>query len=114
VRETSASEQFLLGRRELFRRQHARLVKLSKLLELGCHIICRRRRGRRGRRCILLRGWGCILLLLCLCIVSALLVRLVICCLLLRFFIRPMLVLGMVYSACCTSDNGCANRGTSY
>jgi hypothetical protein len=113
-RKRSACQQFLLGSRKLFIRQHTRIVKLGKLLKLGCQIGARRCRSRRwwGRRIGLLLGLciGCALLIS--------LINLLLCSriLLLRsgVFLSIFLLLVVADSAGCTSHNCCAYGYPSY
>jgi hypothetical protein len=68
VSAQSACQQFLLGSRELFIAQRARIMKLGELLDLGCQICCRRRLNRscvlrRGGRILLGLSIGCTLLI---------------------------------------------------
>jgi len=77
----------LLGSRELFIGQRARIMKLGELLYLGCQI-CRRRLL--NRSCVLRRGWS---ILLGLRIGCALLISLIVLLLRSNFLLRIFLLL---------------------
>jgi hypothetical protein len=90
TRLQSACQQFLLGSRELFIAQRARIMELGELLYLGRQI-CRRRLL--NRSCVLRRGWS---ILLGLRVGCALLICLIILLLLSRFLLRIFLLLVVV------------------
>jgi hypothetical protein len=114
ARLQSAPQQFLLGGRELFIAQRARLMQLGELLNLGRQI-CRRRRL--NRSCVLRRG-GRILLGLCILlglrIGSALLIGLIILLLRRSILPRPLLLLVVVYRTGSASDDRCAYNSATY
>jgi hypothetical protein len=81
----------LLGSRELFIAQRARIMKLGELLDLGCQI-CRRRLLNRSY--VLRRGWS---ILLGLRIGCALLICLIVLLLRSSFLLCIFILLVMVY-----------------
>jgi hypothetical protein len=93
VSAQSAPQQFLLGSRELFIAQRARIMKLGELLDLGCQI-CRRRLLNRSS--VLRRGGR---ILLGLSIGCALLIGLIILLLYRGILRRILLLLVVVYRA---------------
>jgi hypothetical protein len=98
----SASQQFLLGSRELIIGQRARIMKLGELLYLGCQI-CRRRLL--NRSCVLRRGWR---ILLGLRIGCALLISLIVLLLRSGILRRILLLLVVVYCTGSASHDRCA------
>ena len=97
--EQSACQQFLLGSRELFIAQRARIMKLGELLELGRQIW---RRRLLNRSCILRRGWR---ILLGLRIGCALLIGLIILLLRSRILLRILFLLVVVHRTGSASDD---------